>query len=299
MGRILLNERCPRTSATSTRSWAPARSWAASSSGWPAATPRRRWRAASTASRTSASASPPSPGLTISLDDEGAPRQDRDPGAARASRPEATRSQFRRGIISDGERRQKEIETWLEATQQVHRNPWWDALSRGSQPGQHDGGLGRAGEHDAAPPDRRDAWRGGQPARRHDLPADQVQLPRGPVGAGVLHLHAGRPQGARGHGVAHRRLRLPDAPAGGRGPGTHHQRRGPVRAGNEPVPGIWRRPARTGDRPIEVRLLGRVLADDVTLGRRHRGAGRRDGDAPRWPRCGRPGRSTGCGCCRR
>ena len=47
----------------------------------------------------------------------------------------------------------------------------------GVQPHRHDGGVGRPREHDAGPPDRGHARPGGQPPRRHDPPADQVQLP--------------------------------------------------------------------------------------------------------------------------
>ena len=45
------------------------------------------------------------------------------------------------------------------------------------QPHRDDGGLGRPGEHHAGQPDRRHAWPGGQPPRRHDPPADHLQLP--------------------------------------------------------------------------------------------------------------------------
>src|SRR3712207_8881173 len=51
--------------------------------------------------------------------------------------------------------------------------------------------------HDALPISaRRDAWSRGQPEGRVHPPSDQGQLPRGPVGAGVLHLHARHPQGS-------------------------------------------------------------------------------------------------------
>ena len=49
-----------------------------------------------------------------------------------------------------------------------------------------------------------------------------VELPRRPVGAGILHLHPRRPQGSGRHRAQDRRLRLHDAQAGGRGAGRHH-----------------------------------------------------------------------------
>ena len=61
------------------------------------------------------------------------------------------------------------------------------------QPGLHDGQLRCPREQDAGPPDRRHAWPGGQPEGRDHPAPDQVQLPRGPVGARVLHLHATAP----------------------------------------------------------------------------------------------------------
>ena len=51
---------------------------------------------------------------------------------------------------------------------------------------------------------------------------DHGQLPRGAHRAGVLHLDARRPQGAGRHGAQDRRLGLPDAASGRRGPGRDH-----------------------------------------------------------------------------
>ena len=79
------------------------------------------------------------------------------------------------------------------------------------QPDLHDGPLRCPRKHDAGASDRRHAWSGGQPEGRDHPAADQGQLPRGPVGARVLHLHARRPQGSGRHRAAYGRLRLPDA----------------------------------------------------------------------------------------
>ncbi len=96
-------------------------------------------------------------------------------------------------------------------------------LPRG-QPDPDDREVGRGGQHDPGPAARRDAWSGGQPEGRVHPPSDQGQLPRGPVGAGVLHLHARHPQGSGRHRAADRRLGLPDPAAGGRLAGRHRPR---------------------------------------------------------------------------
>ena len=138
-------------------------------------------------------------------------------------RADKIEQQFRKGIITDDERRQELIEIWTRATDEVK-----DAMEACSprQPHLHDGLLGRAREHHADPPDRRHAWPGGQPEGRDHPAADQGELPRGHVRAGVLHLHARRPQGPGRHRAADRRLRVPDAASGGRRAGGHHPRGG-------------------------------------------------------------------------
>jgi hypothetical protein len=112
------------------------------------------------------------------------------------------------------------------------------AQGRALQPDRHDGRLGCPREHDAGPPDRGHAWPRGQPPWRHDPPPDQVELPRGPRHARVLHRHAGRPQGPGRHGAADRRLRLPDPSPRRRRPGAHHQRGGPLRLRHDGS-GVW------------------------------------------------------------
>ena len=93
---------------------------------------------------------------------------------------------------------------------------------RQDQPDLHDGELGCLRKHDADPSGGGDAWSGGQPEGRHHPAADQGQLPRGPVRAGVLHLHPRCPQGSRRHRAADRRLGLPDPSSGRRVAGRHH-----------------------------------------------------------------------------
>ena len=143
------------------------------------------------------------------------------------------------------------------------------------QPGLHHGQLRCPRKHDADAADRRHAWPGGQPEGRDHPAADQGELPRGPVRAGVLHRHARRPQGSGRHRAAYRRLGLPDPAAGGRLAGRDH-----------PRGGLRHRARRhAGDRDagadgtlvkdvhVETAVYARVLAEDVKVDSR-----------PRWPR---------------
>ena len=106
-----------------------------------------------------------------------------------------------------------------------------------------------------------------KPSGDHRDP-DHLELPRGALGAPVLHLHPRRPEGPRGYGAQDGELGLPDPPARGRLPGRHRReiaiatpgtasggdsadrgrrdRRAPGRA--HPGPGAPRRRARSGHR---------------------------------------------------
>jgi hypothetical protein len=163
----------------------------------------------------------------------------------------------------------------------------------------HDGPLGCPRQHDADASDRRHAWSGGQPEGRDHPAADQVELPRGPVGAGVLHLHARCPQGSGRHRAAHRRLRVPHPSSGRRQPGRHHPRGGlrhrarPGHAdrdenadgvltkdettsrpsGVRPQPGDRRRGRRRGARQPAATDLGDVVIDELVAAGVERGQG--------------------------
>ena len=115
-------------------------------------------------------------GLTISIYDVRTP--DAKAGILAASDDEAAKveSQFRRGIITDGERRQKEVEIWTRPTDDV-REAMEPPQGQEVQPHRHDGRLGCPREHEAGPPARRHAWPHGQPPGRHHPPPDQVELP--------------------------------------------------------------------------------------------------------------------------
>ena len=92
------------------------------------------------------------------------------------------------------------------------------------QPDPHDRAVRRGGQHGPGPAAGGHEGPGRQPEGRVHPAADQVQLPRGPVRAGVLHLHARHPQGPGRHRAAHRRLGLPHPASGGRVAGRHRPR---------------------------------------------------------------------------
>ena len=135
-------------------------------------------------------------GLTVSIDDVKTPKEKTEILDRHEKQADKIEQQFRRGIITDGERRQMEVEVWSEATEEVTDKMKVGLEADDFQPGEHDGRLGSPREHDAGPPDRGHARPGGQPPRRHDPPPDQEQLPRGPEDARVLHRDSWRPEGS-------------------------------------------------------------------------------------------------------
>jgi DNA-directed RNA polymerase subunit beta' len=60
-------------------------------------------------------------GLTISVDDVRTPVEKKGILESHEKEADKVEQQFRRGIITDGERRQKEVEIWTEATEEVRR----------------------------------------------------------------------------------------------------------------------------------------------------------------------------------
>src|SRR5690606_13817577 len=60
-------------------------------------------------------------GVTISVDDVKTPPEKKAILDRHEKEAEKVEQQFRRGIITDGERRQKEVEIWTEATEEVRR----------------------------------------------------------------------------------------------------------------------------------------------------------------------------------
>ena len=76
---------------------------------------------ASTGSRTSASGSRAQSGLTISIDDVRTPPEKQEILDRYEKEAEKAEAQFKRGIITDDERRQKEVEIWTSANSEVGR----------------------------------------------------------------------------------------------------------------------------------------------------------------------------------
>ncbi len=111
---------------------------------------------------------------------------------------------------------------------------------RRHQPDLHHGRLRRPRIETADPPALRHARPDGQALRRDHRDPHHRQLPRRADRAAVLHLHARRPQGTGGHGAEDGRLRLPDPPPGGRGPGRDRQR-GRLRHGGRHLRRLHRR----------------------------------------------------------
>ena len=103
-------------------------------------------------------------GITISIDDVKTPVEKRAILDRHEDEAEKVEKQFRRGIITDGERIQKEVEIWTTATTEVLHAMEASLKDRAVQPHRDDGRLGCSREHDAGPPDRRHAWPGGQPS---------------------------------------------------------------------------------------------------------------------------------------
>ncbi len=163
-------------------------------------------------------------GVTIAIEDVVAPpNKAHDPGVLREARRQGAagvraRPDHRRGAPPGAHRD-------LDARHR-RRGQGHGGGVPGDQLGVDDGQLGRPRQPDAGPADRRHAGPGLQPQGRDDPAADQVQLPRGAVRAGVLHLHPRRPQGPGRHRAAHRRLRVPHPAAGGRRAGRHRPRGG-------------------------------------------------------------------------
>ena len=202
-------------------------------------------------------------GLTISLDDVKVPADKPKILERREKQAQATENQFRRGIISDGERRQKEIETWMEATQEVQEE-MVDALrAEGLNPLNMMVDSGARGNMMQL---RQIAGMRGVVANpRGDMISRPIKS-NFREGLSVLEYFISTP-GAR-KGLVDTALRTADS-------GYLTRRLVDVAQeliindedpfeNNEPVPGV-QIDLRSGDRPLEVRLLGRVLADDVAL----------------------------------
>ena len=102
-------------------------------------------------------------GLTVSIDDVKTPKAKREILDRHEAQADKVETQFKRGIITDGERRQQEVRIWTDATAEVQKAMELEFKAQRLQPDRHDGRLGRPREHDPDAPDRRHARPRGQP----------------------------------------------------------------------------------------------------------------------------------------
>ena len=209
-------------------------------------------------------------GLTISIDDVRTPPDKQGILDRYEKEAEKAENQFKRGIITDDERRQKEIEIWTSANSEVGRAMEQTLSTLSFNPLDM---MVDSGARGNAQQIRQIAGMKGLVSnpRGEMIPRPiKSSFREGLIGARVLHLHPRRPQGPGRHRPADGRLGLPDPPAGRRGPGAdrargglrdhpgHLDRRGRARrapggaATSRPAPtaGSWssRWPCRTGPR---------------------------------------------------
>ena len=100
-------------------------------------------------------------GVTIGVEDVTVPPSKQKILDEHEKMAQKVEGQYRKGIITDDERRQELIEIWTQATDEV--KDAMEAEFTADEPDLHDGQLGSPREHHADPPAGRHAWPGGQP----------------------------------------------------------------------------------------------------------------------------------------
>ena len=242
-------------------------------------------------------------GLTISINDVKTPVEKAEILERHEAEADKVEKQFRRGIITDGERIQKEVEIWSEATTEVTK-AMEDLLTQ-QQFNPIDMMVGSGARGNMMQVRQIAGMRGLVANPRGDMIPRPIKrnFREGLDGARVLHRHAGCPQGPRRHGAAYRRLGLPHPSSRRRRPGADHQLRGSVRG----RPGAWpvdrrRRPARPRpsaptSRPACSAACWPTTSRSPTA-RCPTPAPRSTVDADGRP-CATTRRSPGSGCCRR
>ena len=150
-------------SATSTSS-SRRRRWVSSSSGCPTTTRSRRSPQALDLLKNVCYRYASQSGLTVSIDDVKTPKAKRELLDRHEAQADKVETQFKRGIITDGERRQQEVRIWTDATAEVQKAMELEFKAAAVQPDRHDGRLGCPRQHDADAPDRRHARPRGQPS---------------------------------------------------------------------------------------------------------------------------------------
>ena len=237
-------------------------------------------------------------GLTISIDDVRTPPDKQSILDRYEKEADKAETQFKRGIITDDERRQKEIEIWTSANSEVGKAMEASLSTIAFNP------LDMMVDSGARGNSQQIRQIAGMKGLVSNPRGEMIPRPikssfrEGPVRPRVLHLDPRRPQGTGRHRPAHGRLGLPDPATRRRGPGAHRPRGG-LRV--DP----WhldrgRRPRQPGHA---------LLSRDPRL---RPGAGRagdpgrqdaRSTPAPSSPRssstsCATTPRSPGCGCAR-
>ena len=206
-------------------------------------------------------------GVSIGIDDMIVPKERDEQIEAAQKQIKEVEKQYRKGVITPGERYNKIVDIWTHCTDQISSVMFQTLEAQpgqeGIQPGLSHGGFRRARQQAAGAPARRFARPHGQAQRRHHREADSRELPRRSVRAGIFHLDPRRAQGSGRHRAQDRRFRLHDAQARGRVAGRDHSGRR-----------IAARPTASGSAPFiegedEVVKLGRPARGPLRV-RRHR-----------------------------
>jgi DNA-directed RNA polymerase beta' subunit len=164
-------------------------------------------------------------GVSIGIDDMIVPKERDEEIEARTSRSSEVEKQYRKGVITPGERYNKIVDIWTHCTDQIS-SVMFKTLEQNQGKKEYnpvfDGGFRRARQQAAGAAARRFARPHGQAQRRHHRETDSRELPRRSFGAGILHLDARRAQRSGRHRAQDRRLRLHDPQARGRVAGRDH-----------------------------------------------------------------------------
>ena len=214
-------------------------------------------------------------GISIGVNDMDVPEEKSRILEAADEEVKEIQDQFASGLVTNGERYNQVVDIWSRTndlvakammeklgTEEITTTARQELTAAVIQFDLHDGRLRRARLRRPDPAARRHARPDGQARRLHHRDADHGELPRRPERPPVLHLDPRRAQGPGGHRAEDGELRLPDPPPGRRGPGP----RG-VRGGLRHQGGLLMTPLVEGGdivEPLRERVLGRVLADEVT-----------------------------------
>ena len=111
--------RLHRSASVTSTTWSRRRRWVSSSSGSPTTTRSRQVAASLDAIKNVCYRYASQSGLTVSIDDVKTPKAKKALLDGYEAQADKVETQFRRGIITDGERRQQEVRIWTDATAEV------------------------------------------------------------------------------------------------------------------------------------------------------------------------------------